>query len=85
MDGERGREAGVDVGGHRLIEIAQSLQIDIEDLHPSTESSGHSSGIGTHHSTAKDHHAAWFDTGDPRQEHSPATILALQISGSRKH
>lgn len=77
----RGRHEREAVGGHDVTQIAQPVEIHVENVDLGPETAGHLGGIGADHAAADDDHRAGVDTGHAAQQHAVPALCHLKVLG----
>ena len=67
-----------DLAPEYIIQVAEPVDIDIEDIDVRARTHCHLCRIGAHHTSTEDNHRARVDAGDTTEQHPFATMLFLQ-------
>jgi len=56
---------------HHIIEVAQPVQVDVENGDVGAQAGGNLGGVGAHHAAAQNHHVGRQDPRDTAQQNAP--------------
>ena len=73
---------GVDVGRHRLVDLAQAVEVDVDDHHVGPHPGGDAGRPRAHHAGPEHEHVAGLDPRHPAEQHTPPAVRVLQVVGA---
>ena len=81
-DCRRAGHQGEAVGRHHVAQVAQTVQVHVQQVHLGSQAAGHLGRIDPYHAAADHHHRARVHARHTAQQHTVAALGHLQVLGS---
>jgi hypothetical protein len=70
---------------HHVAEVAQAVEVDVEQAHVGAEARRHLRRVGADHATAEDHHGRRFDARHTAEQDAAPAIVLLEADRADLH